>query len=132
MSLYPVVSIKKQSTNKISDESGFNQAICTFVCDQDVVKWEARAILGENNPPLGVGELVESGKFLKSGEDAKVYVDFNELTFGDGIYTISIYAQNILGYWSDGTFQKTYIGSQYNKKRSYNLGFKYNCFTNNY
>lgn len=124
----PIVSIENQTRKKISDEPGFNQSVCTFVVNQDVVKWEARAVIGESNPPLGVGEIVESGNFLKKGEEAKITIDFNELGSGDGIYTISIYAQNIFGYWSDGTFEKTYIGSKYNNKSSYNSGLKYNCF----
>lgn len=126
----PVVNIVSQTTKKISDENGKTQSVCSFFTNKDIVKWEARAVLGNENPPRGVGEIVESGKFLSAGETANVVVNFNELKFGDGLYTISIYAQDIYGNWSDGTFEKTYIGTLYNKRNSFNKGLKFNCATN--
>lgn len=126
----PVVNIVSQTLKKISDESGKSQSVCSFLVNKDVVKWEARAVLGNNNPPRGVGEIVESGTFLNSGTIANVVVDFNELTLGDGLYTVSIYAQDIYGNWSDGTFEKTYIGTLYNKRDTFNRGLKFNCATN--
>lgn len=130
MSLYPIVSIKSQTADRISDESGFTQAVCTFVVNENVAKWEARAVLGDENPPRGVGTIVESGNFLKKGTEAKIFVDFKELSSGDGLYTISIYAQDIFGFWSDGTFQQAYVGTRYNRKDSFNCGFKFNCALN--
>lgn len=110
MSLYPIVSIKSQTADRISDESGFKQAVCIFVVNENVAKWEARAVLGNENPPRGVGTIVESGGFLEKGTEARIFVDFNELDSGDGLYTISIYAQDIFGYWSDGRFNKHMLG----------------------
>lgn len=131
MSLYPIVSIKSQTSDRISDESGFRQSVCTFVVNENVAKWEARAVLGNENPPRGVGTIVEAGDFLEKGTEAKIFVDFNELDSGDGLYTISIYAQDIFGFWSDGTFQQAYVGTRYNRKDSFNCGFKFNCALNN-
>lgn len=131
MSLYPIVSIKSQTSDRISDEYGFRQSVCTFVVNENVAKWEARAVLGNENPPRGVGTIVEAGGFLEKGAEAKIFVDFNELNSGDGLYTISIYAQDIFGYWSDGTFQQAYVGTRYNRMDSFNCGFKFNCALNN-
>ena len=130
MSLYPIVSIKNQTADRISDELGFKQAVCTFVVNENVAKWEARAVLGNKNPPRGVGTIIESGNFLKKGAEAKVFVDFNELNSGDGLYTISIYAQDIFGYWSDGTFEKVYVGTKYNHLDYFNSGYKFNSQIN--
>lgn len=126
----PVVNILYQTLNKISDETGKSQSVCSFLVNKDVVKWEARAVFGNENPKRGVGTIVEEGTFLSAGETANVVVDFNELKSGDGLYTISIYAQDIYGNWSDGTFEKTYIGTLYNKQTNFNKGLKFNCATN--
>lgn len=130
MSLAPVVTIYSKTLDRISDENGFTKSVCSFFVNKDIIKWEARAVLGNENPPRGVGIIVESGTFLDAGSIANVVVDFNELTQGDGLYTVSIYAQDIYGNWSDGTFEKTYIGTLYNKRNSFNKGLKFNCATN--
>lgn len=127
MPVIPKVTITSQSTKKISDESGKSRCVCSFVVDGDVFRWESRAVKGDFEPGVGVGEIVESGGELKSGQSAEVIVDDEELSSGDGLYTISIYAQNIYGYWSDGTFMQTYVGVKYNSAVKYNTGRKYNC-----
>lgn len=127
----PIVTITSQTTDKISDETGKNFCKVEFVVSKDVYKWEARAIRGNEKPSLGVGTLVESGNFIKKGNVGIIIVDFDELMSGDGLYTISIYAQDIFGYWSDGSFQQAYVGTRYNRKDSFNCGFKFNCALNN-
>ena len=132
MSNLPVIEIKTQSNTIISDELGVNQCICVFSANENIAKWEARAVLGSEIPPRGVGTLVESGGFLEELTDAQIIVDFNELQSGDGLYTIAIYAQDIYGNWSDGSFEVSFIGTKYNKSDSYNCGYKYNCANNKY
>lgn len=123
----PVVNIVSQTVKKISDETGKSQCVCEFVVDQDSYKWESRALKGNENPKLGVGTLVESGGFLKKGEKSKVIIDYNELKSGDGLYTVSIYAQNLDGFWSDGSYYNIYVGAKYNTKKSFNSRRKFNC-----
>lgn len=127
LSLIPVVTIGVLDKSKISDEPGQNKSTCLFTVDSDVIKWEARAVKGDDEPALGVGEIVESGGYLKSGTSASVVIDENELKQGDGLYTISIYAQSVTGYWSDGSFAEVYIGAKYNYLSKYNFGLKYNA-----
>lgn len=127
LSLVPVVSIGVPSKLKISDEPGRNQSVCLFTVDSDVIKWEARAVKGNQEPALGVGEIVESGEYLAKGENAKIIIDEDELRDGDGLYTISVYAQSTNGYWSDGSFSKVYIGAKYNHLSKYNHRLIYNA-----
>lgn len=129
MSLVPVLTLQSQSANKISDEIGKNKSICIFFADTDILKWEARAVKGTSIPLRGEGVLVEKGGFLKANEKGQIIVDYNELTNGDGQYTISIYAQGLNGYWSDGTFVDVFVGFKYNNSRNYNNKWKYNCKT---
>lgn len=127
MSKIPTVSILSQSKKVISDEAGMSQCVCVFNVDMDAFQWEARAVRTNVEPKRGEGEIVEKGIDLKAGENGTVYVDYNELQHGDGIYTISIYAQAENGYWSDGTFVQLFRGAKYNSKRRYNSKWYYNC-----
>lgn len=123
----PVIKIKSQSLNIVSDKTGYRQCVCTFTVNSDIIQWEARAVKGKVEPQRGVGTLVESGQYLKENEIGTVYVDYNELVDGDGNYTISIFAQSIDGFWSDGSYVETYIGFSYNSQINYNSNHKYNC-----
>lgn len=123
----PVVTLGTQTVKKISDEIGKNQCVCSFTVNQNVYKWEARASKGTSPPALGVGTLVESGGFLLANKKAEVVIDDDELKSGDGMYTISVYAQNMEGYWSEGTFANIYVGMKYNTQKKYNSRRKYNC-----
>lgn len=122
----PTVILNTQSTNVISGIEGHNQCVCTFKSDQDICKWEARALRGNTNPQRGQGKIVESGGYLACGQEATVIIDYDELNQGDGNYVISVYAQSYNGYWSDGTFENSYLGLVYNKN-TYNGFRKYNC-----
>lgn len=126
LSLIPVVTIGVLDKSKISDEPGHNQSTCSFTVDSDIIKWEARAVKGEQEPALGVGEIVESGRYLQKGASATIVVDEDELKQGDGFYTISIYVQSTNGYWSDGSFSQVYLETKYNYLSKYNHGLKYN------
>lgn len=126
LSLIPVVTIGLPDKSKISDEPGYNQCVCLFTVNSDIVKWEARAVKGEQEPALGVGQIIESGGYLAKGKSGKIIVDEDELQSGDGLYTISVYAQSTNGYWSDGSFSQVYISSKYNHLSKYNYGLKYN------
>lgn len=84
----------------ISDETGYDQCVCTFKSDLDLQAWEARATKGVT-PARGVGLLVESGTTLAANVNATIYVDNEELTNGDGEYTITVYGQSTGGVWSE-------------------------------
>lgn len=127
LSLIPIVTIGLPDKTKISDEPGQEKSTCSFTVDSDIIKWEARAVKGEQEPALGVGEIVESGGYLKRGDSATIVVDEDELQHGDGLYTISLYVQSTNGYWSDGSFSQVYIGAKYNHFSKYNQRLKYNA-----
>lgn len=122
----PIVNLIEQTRTIISPIDGFNKCVCTFTVNQDVYKWEARASKNSEQPSRGEGELVERGSYLPRGKEASVIVDYNELNQGDGKYTISVYAQSYNGYWSDGSYENSYVGFMYNMG-SYNKSLKYNC-----
>lgn len=97
----PVITIGTPSRTIISDETGFDQCVCTFSSDLALQAWEARATKAGVTPARGVGLLVESGAALAAGATATIYVDDEELTDGDGDYTITVYGQSTAGVWSE-------------------------------
>ena len=99
-SYYPLIFIQSQDVSKISSISGKDRCTVSFISDQELQSWEARATLPNVTPSHGVGLLVESGT-LSEGSTGYVYVDDEELTNGDANYTIAIYGQNSNGVWSD-------------------------------
>lgn len=96
----PVITIVSQSKSKISGVTGHDSCEVSFTSDKALSYWEARATLSGVTPAHGVGLLVESGT-LSEGETGYVYVDDEELTNGDGEYTVNIYGQGSDGVWSD-------------------------------
>lgn len=96
----PVITVGTPSRTIISDESGYDQCVCTFTSDLALQAWEARATKAGVTPARGVGLLVESGGSLAANTPATVYVENEELTQGDGEYTITVYGQSTGGIWS--------------------------------
>lgn len=96
----PTITVGTPSRTIISDEDGYDQCVCTFQSDMDLQAWEARATKSGTTPARGVGLLVESGTTLSADTDATIYVDNEELTNGDGEYTITVYGQSTGGVWS--------------------------------
>ena len=96
----PVITVGTPSRTIISDESGYDQCVCTFVSDLPLQQWEARATKSGVTPARGVGLLVESGTTLAANTNATIYVENEELTQGDGEYTITVYGQSTGGVWS--------------------------------
>lgn len=97
----PVIAVGIPDKTRISDEAGHDACICTFTADQDLSAWEARATRDGVTPARGVGLLVESGGSLAAGEAGTVSVLDEELTGGDGLYTITIYGCGTNGIWSE-------------------------------
>ncbi len=96
----PIITVGTPTRTIISDETGYDQCVCTFTSNMALQAWEARATKGVT-PARGVGLLVESGTTLAAGATGTVYVDNEELTNGDGEYTITVYGQSTQGVWSE-------------------------------
>lgn len=97
----PTITVGTPSRTIISDESGYDQSVCSFTADMALQAWEARATKAGTTPARGVGLLVESGGSLAVGATGMVYVENEELTNGDGQYTITVYGQSTQGVWSE-------------------------------
>lgn len=97
----PVIAVGIPDKTRISDEAGHDACICSFTADQDLSAWEARATRDGVTPARGVGLLVESGGSLAAGEAGTVSVLDEELTGGDGMYTITVYGCGTNGIWSE-------------------------------
>ena len=97
----PVIAVGVPDKTRISDEAGHDACVCTFTADQDLSAWEARATRDGVTPARGVGLLVESGGSLAAGEAGTVSVLDEELTGGDGMYTITVYGCGTNGLWSE-------------------------------
>lgn len=96
----PVITVGTPSQTAISAVTGHDQCVCTFTSDLALQQWEARATKAGTTPARGVGLLVESGTTLAAGATATIYVENEELTQGDGEYTITVYGQSTDGVWS--------------------------------
>lgn len=96
----PIITVGTPSTIIISDESGHDQCTCTFESDTALSQWEARATKAGTTPARGVGLLVESGGALAAHTSATIIIDDEELTQGDGEYTITVYGLSTGGVWS--------------------------------
>ena len=96
----PVITVGTPSQTAISAVTGHDQCACTFTSDIALQQWEARATKAGVIPARGVGLLVESGTTLAANTPATIYVENEELTQGDGEYTITVYGQSVDGIWS--------------------------------
>lgn len=96
----PVITVDTPSKTTISDESGYDECVCTFSSSLSLSQWEARATKKGTTPARGVGLLVESGGSLARGSKGTVSVVNEELTNGDGEYTITVYGKSASGEWS--------------------------------
>ena len=96
----PTITVGTPSRTRISALSGYDQCVCTFTADMALQAWEARATKAGTTPARGVGLLVESGTTLAAGATGTVYVENEELTNGDGEYTVTVYGQSTGGVWS--------------------------------
>lgn len=97
----PVITVGTPNVTTISAITGHDQCVCTFSSDLALSQWEARATKAGTTPARGVGLLVESGGALAANTNATIYVENEELTNGDGIYTITVYGQSTGGVWSE-------------------------------
>ena len=97
----PVITVGTPNVTTISAITGHDQCVCTFSSDLALSQWEARATKAGVTPARGVGLLVESGGALAANTNATVYVENEELTNGDGVYTITVYGQSTGGVWSE-------------------------------
>ena len=96
----PVITVGTPSQTAISAITGHDQCVCTFTSDLALQQWEARATKAGVTPARGVGLLVESGGALAANTQATIYIENEELTQGDGEYTITVYGQSTDGVWS--------------------------------
>lgn len=97
-SFAPTVTLIGFTREKISDETGANTSVVTFSVDNPVDNWKALATTESQTPSSTVGELVGSGTALSAFTPVNFDVDYNELTSGDRVYTITIYVQ-VEGVW---------------------------------
>lgn len=97
----PVITVGTPSRTRISAITNFDQCVCTFTSDLALSQWEARATKAGVTPARGVGLLVESGGALAANVPATIYVENEELTQGDGEYTITVYGLSTGGVWSE-------------------------------
>jgi hypothetical protein len=117
----PVIDVVNFNKSKISDESNMDVSTATFKCTNTTLeRFEVRAVKSGNEIGRGKGLLVEldnalyPSETLTCGEDVTpndykllintnqtITIDDEELSQGDGGYTISIYAQSSGGEWNE-------------------------------
>lgn len=85
------ISIVSHSADKVSDETGKTVCSVVFSTDAGIGSWEARATYESQTPGPGVGWVVGSGGAISSGGQGTFDVTYDELTYGDRVYTITAY-----------------------------------------
>lgn len=118
--MIPTIEIIKVSKSKISNSLDFNICMVEFRCtNTDVGRFEIRAVKSGGTVGRGRGLLVEKDDALYPSENLLPsellypsdyslgrnvsefgYIFDNELTMGDGEYTVSIYCQSTDGDWN--------------------------------
>lgn len=126
MNALPIITIIEKSANVLSNKTCCKVCNCSFIANQDILQWEVRALYGKESPNRGEGILIQKGNFLKANDLAIFQIVDTDLTNGDGIYTISIYAQNLKGNWSENANIDIRIFQKYNTGIRYNGWLKYN------
>jgi hypothetical protein len=91
----PNVSVWSYTQSIISAQVGINDSLVFFTVDKDCDQWEARA---DGNGNVGVGLLVGSGGPLSKAQVGSFDIVSSELTDGDKVYSIDIFAHNIAGW----------------------------------
>lgn len=86
-----ILSVVYHSLDRLSDEAGKTTCAVTFSTDIVIAGWEARATYESQTPGPGVGWVVGNGGAVNAGGTASFDVTFDELTYGDRVYTISVY-----------------------------------------
>lgn len=98
----PVISVVSQDAVKVSGRTSKTRCSVKFNCDQRIVDFEARAQKTASADWSGRnGVIVEDGEPLEVNDEGWVYVDYNELTNGDGQYDVKIFGRNEGGVWSE-------------------------------
>ena len=77
----------------IGNIAGVNTVTVTFTSTSAIDKWECRAALSGQSHGVGIGLLIGSGGAVGSGIQTHFDVQNTALTFGDGVYRISMYVQ---------------------------------------
>lgn len=86
--MIPTLNVESISANKIS-----NNVNCVFVftCNIDLQEFQCRATTGDYG--IGIGDLIYSSNDIKAGEQIEVSISASQLTFGDGVYRISLWGK---------------------------------------
>ena len=92
----PNILILSYTRDRISAIIGVNSSHVVFQVDQNCDMWEARA---EGIGSVGSGLLVGNGSRINANSDVAFDVDNTELTDGDKVYPIDVFAHNNAG-WS--------------------------------
>ena len=93
------VSVSSYTHNKLSTHAAVNKSTVLFSVSDTCSEWEARATPSTQTPARGVGLLVGSGGTLSPGVAGTFDVEASELTAGDGVYQITVYAKDASGSW---------------------------------
>lgn len=91
----------EHSSNKISDETGFDSISVTFSSDIAYQAFECRATRVGEEYGVGKGALVASFSYTPSGTERTFEIYDDYLVQGDGEYRISLFAQSEGGAWND-------------------------------
>lgn len=95
----PTIILQSETRLIISNETGFTTSTVIFQVNKDCGSWEARA---DGNGTAGSGLLVASGSNILANQYVSFNITYDELTNGDKVYPIDIFAHNSAG-WSSRT-----------------------------
>lgn len=93
-------------SNNRDEISTVLDCVVTFSVDSNFIEFEARATLEGESYGRGIGELVMNmsialPNYYPANSNYSFVITDQNLTLGDGVYRISMYAKNTDGIWSD-------------------------------
>lgn len=93
-------------TKDVDIVSTVQACVVDFSVDENFTNFEARATLEDEEFGRGIGLLVTemniaSPNYFPANKSFSFVITDTDLTFGDGIYRISMYVKNTDGIWSD-------------------------------
>ena len=93
-------------SNNRDEISTVLDCVVTFSVDSNFIEFEARATLEGESYGRGIGDLVMNmsialPNYYPANSNYSFVITDQNLTSGDGVYRISMYAKNTDGIWSD-------------------------------
>lgn len=95
----PITLFVSETRTKVSRVSGFAETTVTWSANEDCQAWQIRDVTGTGQT-VADGTLVASGGAISANADQHTVVSGIDLTSGDALKTLKLFAQDLAGNWT--------------------------------